>query len=56
MKHLIHLDISVYYYLLLLAHESGIDIKDAFETKMKINEKKYPIESKGNSKKYNELR
>jgi NTP pyrophosphatase (non-canonical NTP hydrolase) len=48
---------DVYYYLLLLAHESGIDIKKAFEDKMALNQKKYPIEkAKGNSKKYNELK
>ena len=31
---------DVYYYLLLLAHESGVDLKKAFEDKMIINEKK----------------
>lgn len=47
---------DIYYYLLLLAHETNIDIKEAFKEKMKINEKKYPIEkSKGNSKKYSDL-
>ena len=47
---------DVYYYLLLLAYETGIDIKEVFEKKMLLNEKKYPIDkSKGKSKKYNEL-
>lgn len=47
---------DVYYYLLLLAHETGIDIQKAFKNKMKINTKKYPVhKAKGNSKKYNEL-
>ena len=47
---------DVYYYLLLLAHESGVDIKQAFQRKMKINSKKYPVNSsKGSSKKYTEL-
>jgi len=48
---------DVYYYLLLLAHESGIDLEKAFEKKMKINKKKYPVEkAKGNSRKYDELK
>ena len=48
---------DVYYYLLLLAYETGVDLKKAFKSKMEINEKKYPIDkSKGNSKKYNELK
>jgi NTP pyrophosphatase (non-canonical NTP hydrolase) len=47
---------DVYYYLLLLAHETGIDIQDAFQKKMQINEKKYPVDkSKGSSKKYTQL-
>ncbi|MFC2022647.1 nucleotide pyrophosphohydrolase [Chloroflexota bacterium] len=47
---------DVYYYLLLLAHETGIDIKSEFQKKMEINENKYPVDkSKGTSKKYNEL-
>ena len=33
---------DVYYYLLLLANESGINLKEAFKSKMKINEKKNP--------------
>jgi NTP pyrophosphatase (non-canonical NTP hydrolase) len=48
---------DVYYYLLLLAHETGIDIKKAFDKKMKINLKNYPVKkSRGNSKKYTELK
>jgi NTP pyrophosphatase (non-canonical NTP hydrolase) len=47
---------DVYYYLLLLAHETGINIQDAFQKKMQMNEKKYPVDkSKGSSKKYTEL-
>jgi len=47
---------DVYYYLLILAHESGIDIKKAFAYKMALNEKKYPVDkAKGKSTKYNEL-
>ena len=41
---------------LLLAHETGIDIKKSFKNKMKVNAKKYPVhKAHGNSKKYNEL-
>jgi NTP pyrophosphatase (non-canonical NTP hydrolase) len=44
-------------YLLLLADECDIDLEKAFLEKMKINEKKYPIEkSKGKSTKYTELK
>jgi NTP pyrophosphatase (non-canonical NTP hydrolase) len=47
---------DVYYYLLLLAHETKTDIKQAFIEKMKNNELKYPVsKSRGNSKKYTEL-
>jgi NTP pyrophosphatase (non-canonical NTP hydrolase) len=46
---------DVYYFLILLAHESGIDLRQAFNDKMKINEKKYPVgRAKGSSKKYTE--
>ena len=48
---------DVYYYLLLLAHETGVDIHNAFQQKMEINLTKYPVEkSKGNSRKYTELK
>jgi NTP pyrophosphatase (non-canonical NTP hydrolase) len=47
---------DVYYYLLLLAHENGVDIDAAFRNKMKKNAKKYPVDkAKGTSKKYTEL-
>tara|TARA_Y100000590_G_C15170339_1_gene807100 strand:+ start:133 stop:462 length:330 start_codon:yes stop_codon:yes gene_type:complete len=47
---------DIYYYLLLIAYESNIDISSVFEKKMKLNEEKYPIEkSKGKSTKYNKL-
>lgn len=47
---------DVYYYLLLLAYESGIDLKEAFNKKMQLNVKKYPVDkSRGSSKKYNEI-
>lgn len=48
---------DVYYYLLLLAHETNIDLKKAFKEKMKLNEKRYPVnKSKGNARKYTELK
>ena len=47
---------DVYYYLLLLAHESGIDLSKEFEKKMAVNKEKYPIDkAKGTSRKYNEI-
>lgn len=47
---------DVYYYLLLLCHEAGIDLKEAFDKKMKINAEKYPVEkAKGKSTKYDKL-
>ena len=47
---------DVYYYLLLLAHETGIDISRAFQKKMKINNSRYPVsKAKGSSRKYTEL-
>ncbi len=48
---------DVYYFLLLLAHETGIDIRKAFDKKMKLNANKYPVsKSRGSSKKYTELK
>lgn len=48
---------DVYYYLLLLAHETNIDIKKAFNRKMEINAKKYPVgKAKGKATKYNKLK
>ena len=47
---------DVYYYLLLLAHEAGIDLGRAFESKMAENRRKYSVrKSRGNSRKYTEL-
>ena len=47
---------DVYSYMLLLAHETGIDLDQAFKKKIEINNKKYPIsKSLGNSKKYTEF-
>ncbi len=43
-------------YLLLLAHEAGIDLSKAYKAKLKKNEAKYPVaKSKGKHTKYNRL-
>lgn len=45
------------YYVLLMAHDLGIDIKQAVEGKMQQNEVKYSVaKAKGNHKKYTELK
>jgi len=43
-------------WVLLIAHDHGIDLPTAFEAKMQKNEAKYPVErSKGSAAKYSEL-
>ncbi len=43
-------------YLLLLCHETGVDIIKAVEDKIRINEQKYPADkAKGTAKKYDRL-
>ncbi len=45
---------DVFIYLVRLADKLGVDIEKEVNEKMKINEKKYPVElSKGNATKYN---
>ncbi|UTV87514.1 nucleotide pyrophosphohydrolase [Cobetia amphilecti] len=45
---------DVFIYALMLANKTGIDIEDAVERKISINNNKYPISSsKGNAVKYN---
>ena len=45
---------DVFIYLARLADKLGIDIEKEVRVKMKLNEKKYPVElSKGNATKYN---
>ncbi len=47
---------DVFAYLLRLSDLLDIDLKEALETKMEKNEKKYPVsKSRGTSKKYNKL-
>lgn len=46
---------DILYWILLLANDLGIDIKDAFHEKMSVNEKKYPADKAKSSKaKYTE--
>lgn len=47
---------DVLYWTLLMAHDFGINLPEAFEAKLEKNERKYPVEkSKNNAKKYSEL-
>jgi len=47
---------DIFYWVLLLSHDLGVDIKSAFLAKMEKNSNKYPVDkSKGTHKKYNEL-
>ncbi len=47
---------DVLYWILLISHDLEIDIIDALEKKLIIQEKKYPIEkAKGKHTKYNKL-
>lgn len=44
---------DVLYWVLLMAHDMGIDIEKAFEEKLLQNGKKYPVNlAKGNATKY----
>jgi NTP pyrophosphatase (non-canonical NTP hydrolase) len=47
---------DVFIYSLLLAYESGVDIAEAVNRKIRANQKKYPVKkAKGNARKYVEL-
>lgn len=47
---------DIFIFSLLFAHETGINMETAILEKIKLNDKKYPVEkSKGTSKKYKEL-
>lgn len=44
---------DVFYAVLLLARENGIDLREALVTKLAENERKYPVETSwGSNKKY----
>lgn len=47
---------DVFYWVLLLSHDLGINISEAFKNKMVENSKKYPVsKSKGKHLKYKDL-
>ncbi|AJS61186.1 nucleotide pyrophosphohydrolase [Paenibacillus sp. IHBB 10380] len=47
---------DVLYYVLLMSHDLGINIEEALESKLKKNEKKYPVDKAyGSNKKYTEF-
>lgn len=47
---------DVLYWTLLMAHDLGIDLASALDSKLAINADKYPVDRvKGSSKKYSEL-
>jgi NTP pyrophosphatase (non-canonical NTP hydrolase) len=47
---------DVFYWVLLMSEDFGIDLEEALIKKLEKNEAKYPVEkSKGSSKKYTEL-
>ena len=47
---------DVFYFLLLLAHDTGIDLESALKNKMQISAGRYPVElARGNNAKYTEL-
>lgn len=48
---------DVLYWVMLMSYDLDINILEALDKKMKINEEKYPIEkAKGNAKKYTDLK
>lgn len=55
-KEISHELADVLYWVLTMSHDLNIDLEKAFNEKMKINAKKYPISKfKGKSEKYNQL-
>lgn len=47
---------DVFYWVLVIAHDQGIDLRQAFEAKIRKNEVKYPVEkAHGRAAKYTEL-
>jgi NTP pyrophosphatase (non-canonical NTP hydrolase) len=48
---------DVLYWLLLIAHDTGVDLPSAFRRKMRKNAAKYPVRlARGSSRKYSNLR
>ncbi|KGE17585.1 nucleotide pyrophosphohydrolase [Paenibacillus wynnii] len=47
---------DIFYYILLISNDLGIDLEDALRNKMIVNEEKYPVDKAyGSNKKYTEL-
>jgi NTP pyrophosphatase (non-canonical NTP hydrolase) len=47
---------DVLYFLLRFCEVAGLDVSEAFEAKMRINEERYPADRvRGSNRKYNEL-
>ncbi len=47
---------DVLYWVLVIAHDQGIDLRQAFREKIRKNNEKYPVEkAHGRAAKYNEL-
>jgi dCTP diphosphatase len=47
---------DILYWTLLLSHDLGIDLEDAFFRKMDLNERRYPVDaSRGKATKYDKL-
>lgn len=47
---------DILYWVLLMAHDQGIDLPKAYERKLAENERKYPVgKAKGKASKYTEL-
>lgn len=47
---------DVLYWVLLIAHDHGIDLGRAFRDKMRLNDRKYPVDgARGSHRKYTEL-
>ena len=56
LKEISHELADIFYFILRFSQKYDIDITKAFESKMKVNEAKYPIDkAKGSNKKYNEF-
>jgi NTP pyrophosphatase (non-canonical NTP hydrolase) len=47
---------DVFYWLLLISHDLGIDLEKSTDNKIEVNKRKYPIKkAKGKHTKYNKL-
>jgi NTP pyrophosphatase (non-canonical NTP hydrolase) len=48
---------DVFIYLILLVDKMGMSVQESVRTKIKLNDRKYPVQkAKGNAKKYSELK